>query len=341
MILTILSNFNSVYIADGPTSGAEAYSGIIGKAITAKGGLVRTKMANFEPVRGLVERIPIEFLDNGDVKNMYHFCLVIQEGPNCNPDLREWFNAKPGHVTPARWVTTASNIMVVYMQTPPEDVTPKLKLLVKYILRVYAPIIFSIKENWAFRNGSIHFFNLLMLSKKLLSEKHPTLYKKVVATLQNNGFFANMENILVTMCHDQDPKINQKAIAIIEQLRKQKQPEIPRRFAVPKINFEAEFYYELIDLDNFDVANFASPPILSSHSIDDLKHQDWKEDYLKICCHSQHIERLVSVTSESALHAIGQEKRHAWVINKTQVSKEVSTNFKKSDYYGLVASLQN
>ena len=336
-----MTNFDYFGIPDGPTSGATAYSGWIGGQMTVKGGLVRTKMVNFKPIRGLVERIPIEFLDNSDVKHMYHFCLIIQEGPNCDPDLLAWFDAKPGHVTPARWVTTASNIMVVYMQTPPEIVTPEMRLLVKYIVRVYAPVLLSIKQNWSFRNGSVHLFNLLQLSRKLLSEKHPTLYGEVKTTIQNNAYFANMENILVTMCHDQDPKINQKAIAIIEQLRKQKQPEIPRRFAVPKINFEAEFYYELIDLDNFDAANFASPPILSSHSIDDLKHQDWKEDYLKICCHSQHIERLVSVTSESALHAIGQEKRHAWVINKTQVSKEVSTNFKKSDYYGLVASLQN
>ena len=298
-------------------------------------------MVKFEPVKGLVERIPIEFLDNSDVKNMYHYCLVVQEGPNCDPDLKEWFEAKPGHVTPARWVTTASNILVVYMQTPPDEVTPKLKLLVKYIVRVYAPSIFCIKMNWAFRNGPIHFFNLLMLSKKLLSKKHPTLYEGCKTTLQNNGYFANMENILVTMCHDEDPKINQKAIAIIENLRQQEEPKIPRKFTVPKINFEAAFYYELIDLDNFDAANYASPPILSNHSLDDLKKKHWKENYLKICCHSQHVERLVSVTSQSALHAIGQEKRHAWIINKTQVSKEVSTNFKKSDYYGLVASLQN
>ena len=336
-----ITNFFSICIADGPTSGATKYSGPIGGPITEKDGLVRTKMADFVPIRGLVERIPIEFLDNTDVRNMYHYCLCVQEGPKADPELLEWFNAKPGHVTPARWVTTASNILVFYMQTPPNEVTPQLKVLVKFILRVYAPSIFCIKQNWAFRNGPIHLFNLLQLSRKLLSEKNPTLYAEVKATLQNNAYFANMENILVTMCHDQDTKINQKAIGIIEMLRKQEKPEIPRKFRVPKINFEAKFYYEMIDLDDFDASDFTSPPILSSHTIEDLKEKNWKENYLKICCHSQHIERLVSVTSESALHAIGQKKRHAWIINKTQVSKEVSTNFKKSDYYGLVAALQN
>ena len=330
-----------ICIADGPTSGAESYSGWIGGAITESGGQKRTKMVNFEPVRGLVERIPIEFLDNTDVKHMYHYCLIIQEGPNCDQDLKEWFDAKPGHVTPARWVTTASNILVFYMQTPPKNVTPELKLLVKYIVRVYAPCLLSIKQNWAFRNGPIHLFNLLMLSKKLLSKKHPTLYKRVTDTIQNNAFFANMENILVTMCHDQDPKINEKAISIIDFLRKQEQPKIPRKFKVPQINFDAEFYYDLINLDNFDAADFTSPPILSTHSIDDLKNKEFKDDYLKICCHSQHVERAVSLVSEAALHAIGQERRHAWIINKTQVCEELKTNFKKSDYYGLVASLQN
>ena len=299
-------------------------------------------MAQFEPVKGRVERISesqsSQYLDNNDVKNLYHFCLIVQEGPNCDQDLKQWFDTKPGHVTPARWVTTASNILVFYMQTPPNNVTPKLKLLVKYVLRVYAPCLFLIKQNWAFRNGPIHLFNLYMLSKKLLSKNHPTLYQGVKDVLQNNGFFANMEQILVTMCHDQDPQINERAISIIEFLRKQEQPKIPRRFKVPQINFDAEFYYDMVDLNNFNAADFTSPPILSSHSIADLKNKNWQNDYLMICCHSQHVERNVSLTSEAALHAIGQERRHAWIINKTQVCEELKTNFKKSDYYGLVAA---
>ena len=301
-------------------------------------------MANFVPIKGHVERLeadaPDQFLHNNDIKNFYHFCLIVQEGPKCDPDLLRWFEAKPGHVTPARWVTTASNLLVLYMQTPPEEVTPKLKLLVKYILKVYGPCLFLIKQNWAFRNGPIHFFNIFISSKKLLSKNHPTLYEGVKKVLQNNAFFANMENILVTMCHDQDPNVNQKAIEIIQHLREQQQPEIPRKFKVPKLNFDAEFYYELINLDDFEANDFTSPPILSSHSIDDLKEKNWNENYLKICCHSQHVERLVSVTSEAALNVVGQKKRHAYIINKTQYCEDVKTNFKKADYSGLVTPMK-
>ena len=289
-------------------------------------------MADFEPIRGLVEEIPLEFLNNSDVKNLYHYCLCVQRGPTADPELLEWFHATPGTVTPARWVTTGSNILVVYMQTPRDSVTPQLKLLVKFILRAYAPTLFCIKQNWGFRNGPIHFFNMLRLSKSMLEKKHPTLYEGVKDRLQNNAHFAHLEAILVTMCHDQDPKVSQKGIAIIEKLRSQKVPAIPRKVRVPKINFEAAYYYDLIDMDDMNLEDFVSPPILSSHTIEDLKNKNWRDDYLKICCHSQHIERLVSITSEAAIHAIGQEKRHAWIINKCQVSQDFKTNFRKSDF---------
>ena len=292
-------------------------------------------MVDFEPIKGRVEQnIPLEYLNNNDVKNLYHFCLLVESGPNGDPDLLEWFNAKPGHVTPARWITTASNLLVLYMQTP--SPTPELKLLIKFILRCYAPTIFNIKRNWGYRNGPIHLFNLHMLCKKLLSKNHPTLYERVKGTLQNNAHFAHLEHILVTMVHDLDPKVSQRGIKIIEKLRSQNVPEIPRKVRVPEINFDCEFYYDLIDIDSLDLEDFTSPPILSSHSIEDLKSRNFRDDYLWICCHSQHVERLVGLTSLSALNAIGFQKRHAFIINKNQVSQEIPTNFRKSDYCNLV-----
>ena len=74
--------------------------------------------------------------------------------------------------------------------------------------------------------------------------------------------------------------------------------------------------------------------------VDNLKEKNWNENYLKICCHSQHVERLVSVTSEAALNVVGQKKRHAYIINKTQYCEDVKTNFKKADYSGLVTPMK-
>ena len=51
---------------------------------------------------------------------------------------------------------------------------------------------------------------------------------------------------------------------------------------------------------------------------------------MKICCHSQHCERWVGLTSQAALQVIGQEKRHQWLIVKAK--NEIPVNFKKSDW---------
>ena len=121
----------------------------------------------------------------------------------------------------------------------------------------------------------------------MLEKKHPTLYEGVKDRLQNNAHFAHLEAILVTMCHDQDPKVSQKGIAIIEKLRSQRVPAIPRKVRVPKINFEAAYYYDLIDMDDMNLEDFVSPPILSSHTIEDLKNKRWPHlvSFGCITCH--------------------------------------------------------
>ena len=56
-----------------------------------------------------------------------------------------------------RWLTTANSILRLYVQTKkPSNI---LKVLVSYIVNVYAVSFFEIKENSDIRFGSVHFFN--------------------------------------------------------------------------------------------------------------------------------------------------------------------------------------
>ena len=304
-------------------------------------------MKSFKPIKGYVAQfghIPKEFLHNNDVANLYWLCILVQEGPDTHPDIVKRFNCTPGKVTPARWLTCASNILVYYMQSEESENTfddwKRLTLLVKVIVRVYAPSIFNIKENWIFANGPVHFHNNIIRLRQVL-KNHPTLFGNVKTTLQTNAYFCHLENILVGMVHVDDPKINKKAIKIIEELRKQPQPDVPRYFIVPEINIDdSEHFWDLIDLDNIDLSQFVSPPILSAHTIEDLKNKNFHDDYLKICCHSQHVERWVGITSEAAKCAVGHDRRHHWILNKVKTCEAVPTNFKKS-HWSLASKVKN
>ena len=278
-----------------------------------------------------------EFLHNNDIRNLYHrWCLAVY-GPDS--EYAKYYECSSGKVTPARWQTCADNILCLWMQT--EDPDYNLTLLVTIIVKIYCPLTFKIKMNWQYYCGPHHLFGAIKLVKDVLEDypglhiprKCPDLLQKMLGTLQTNGFFGHPEHILVSMLHDHvTPGIKDKAFEIITKLRNQEEQEKPRKMKAPKINMQAKQYWEMVDLDALDLSQFTSPPILSSHTLEQLKSGEFSESYLKICCHSQHVEGWVGITSEAALKAIGQEKRHRWIINREKMCNEIPTNFTKSDW---------
>ena len=305
-------------------------------------------MKQFEPIKtNKICEVPPEYLNNNDVSNLYHRWQLAVFGPNSK--FARHFDYSTGKVTPARWTTTADNILCLWMQT--EDPDYNLTLLVTIIVKIYCPLIFKIKMNWQYYCGPHHLFGAIKLVKDVLENypglhiprKCPDLLQKLLETLKTNGFFAHPEHILVSMLHDHvTPGIKDKALEIVANLRSQEEPEMPRKMRAPisisnpnsnyNINIQARQYWEMVDLDALDLSQFTSPPILSSHTLEQLKNGEFSESYLKICCHSQHVERWVGITSDAALHAIGKEKRHSYIINKEKMSNEIPINFTKSDW---------
>ena len=105
----------------------------------------------FSKVPGLVnaEDVHESLLQNNDISNLFYLCLLIQQGPRSK--YVKSFDCEPGKVTQARWVTTANNAMVYYMQC--KNPTPQLRLIVRIVVNMYAPSIFNIKKNYHFSNG--------------------------------------------------------------------------------------------------------------------------------------------------------------------------------------------
>ena len=322
----------------------------MGKLISEKYGLVRSEMnKRFRPITGKVTDINEEFKHNNDLKIFHDLCMLTQAGPNARQELLDAFKKSPGVVHQARWVTAASNLLCLYLQSmnPSKD----LILVVKIILNIYGPALFYIKENWHVSNGPLHVYNVLQLSKKLLQVERPDLFTLVKNVIQNNGFYLHPENMLLAMVHDQDGPVRRKAIKIIESLREHEEEELDeedlldalvandlgiRRFDIPtNINFEAKSYTQLINFKDFELFQMCSPPILKEYSIDDIKARNFTQDFKKVPAHSQHVERFVSLTSEAGKHAVGQENRHFWILNKMEATSKIPTTATKGDFLAI------
>ena len=313
---------------------------MIGKLISGRrnrGLLGRERpMVQFTPVPGLVGNVDFTWFKkaNNDVKTIVTLSQIVQSGPPKEP-----LSCVPGHVNYARWVTTGSNILYLYTQEP--NPSENLIKLVRYVLNVYVPMLLSIHEGFHVSNGSQHYFNILRLSRNLFQEEKE-LHDVTVATLKHNFYWAHPESLLLKMVYDQRPHVKAKAIQLIEKCRKEEESGIRqyqhdgiRRFEDPKfINFEAQTYDELIDFEKVPV-EFTSPPLLQDYSIEDIKNHNFNELFDSIPCHSQTVERFVSLTSEAATKTVGEDNRHAWLINKTKSTEKISTHFTKDQYAAL------
>lgn len=162
---------------------------------------------------------------------------------------------KPGKVHCARWMTTASRILRVYVSTkhPSDD----LVLMTTFIMKVYIPMWIGIKEKSTFNNGSLHLFNLIYLTRT----HTPALQNSIQNAVNDNFYFSHSENILLTMITDEDANVRKRALDIIYEIR-QRSGGNTRNFKRPEIiNFESEHYSELI---NWEVDEIYEPPITKS-----------------------------------------------------------------------------
>ncbi|GBL76232.1 hypothetical protein AVEN_234498-1 [Araneus ventricosus] len=108
-----------------------------------------------------------------------------------------------------------------------------------------------------------------------------------------------------------------------------------RFFKLPKLNFEAADYIDLIDWSN----SVVTEPPLTMH----IKYKGLREmckgeqfpvlTFEEFSCHTQSVERCVKLISEVAMNVCGETARDGYIRAKFQVSKELPTFDNKGQYY--------
>ena len=251
---------------------------------------------SFKAIPGKVVEIKEDYdeiCQNNDVKHLIDLCLLTQAGPKeADTKLVNAFYKNVGKVHNARWITTASNLLVLYMQE--EDPTDQLVLLVKFILQCYTPSLVNIKQTPHCTNGTRHIWNILQLAKSLLEEDHPEVFSVVVDCLENNAYNFHPEQVVLSMITDTDKNIRDEGGQLIEKFRgqdKERKEEASglkkiRTFKKPKnINLDAKHYSDVVDFGDFDKFDVCSPPILRDYSIEEIKNRNFKDGFKTVPSH--------------------------------------------------------
>lgn len=318
---------------DGRTTGPDTFSGIIGKRVQ---GCEELPIVGFNRIEFRCNVKNLADIANSlstDQRYLFNICNAISNG-----DCSRLAEHKPGKVGHARWITMASRICRLYVSTPrPSDY---LIILVKYVLWVYAPAHFQIKYQSSCLFGSLHLWNIIQASKFLeINAKHRPYLTTVRDSIQRNAFFAHPENLMLAMLNDESQDVRLRGWQKILEIRDVAQASADRVFKIPRINFDARSYIEMIDWESVTVSE---PPVLRGfpvyeENIVELSEKKISEhelgiDVYSLPCHTQAVERTVKLVTEASQNVFGQEQRHGYILN-TLNSRTKLPNFQtKSDF---------
>lgn len=189
---------------DGATQGPKSLLGPIGKQLSTCETL---RLVDFKIIATDVPTILKTNLSS-DQAYLYNMVLAVSSGV-CSESLK---NSNPGKMVHSRWLTTANRILRLYISTA--DPTENLIILAEFIMKVYAPMWFTIKCDPSCLSGAKHLHKSIQLSRYL-----PTDVRKIVDNvIKRNAFFGHHENILLSMLTDERSHIRQLAFHRIKKV---------------------------------------------------------------------------------------------------------------------------
>lgn len=297
-------------LMDGPTTGPESFSGVIGKSLDDS---LKLPIVQFRSIAVNLPKLKYNMKSNElstDQQYLYEITEAISKGI-VSESLAQ---RNPGKVHNSRWLTLANNILRIYIgtQNPSQDLVD----IVTYILKVYVPSWFRIKMNNESVDGPENLLHIIRASRYL-----ETKYQDVVdASIQRNAFFAHPENILLAMIRDNKKSVRKQAYQkiLIARTTQHATKNVVRSFEIPKINFNAKTYSKLIDWRNIQITE---PPLTKHFSNAELQRlvdegdnsDEWNYSGFKLPNHTQAVERCVKVVTETCLKVSGEEKRDGYI----------------------------
>jgi hypothetical protein len=174
------------------------------------------------------------------------------------------------------------------------------------------------------QDAAENFFQIVKLSRALKAQEREIVHR----ILKNNFFSAHPESVLLGLLTHQN--IDHRKLALTQilkarQLRKDLlvDSSAVRKFVCPiSLNFDAECFANLIDWN--DISNsITEPPLTLRYSKRDLLNIVEKNtpDFCEYPNHTQAVERMVKLVTQSSLMYASHDKRHYFILNSLKALK--------------------
>ena len=210
-----------------------------------------------------------------------------------------------GKLSHARWYTTVNRICLLYISKHDDLLDDEskevLKLIIEYIVALYAPMSFLIKQHNHWMEAPFLFLELV----KKLRLLHPRLQLVLRPVYQRGAYCLHPEYLLQAMLFSADPELRKCAVRIIIAIRTgNADPSIgDRSFNSrhqgerhnPPINWQATSLKDIIDLERMmDGHEMLEPPLTCSIPTEDLQRfEKERMEVPRFPLHTQAVERMI------------------------------------------------
>lgn len=156
--------------------------------------------------------------------------------------------------------------------------------------------------------------------------------------IQQNTYYGHPENVILNMMVDERKHIRELAARKVKAARENSVSRSSsssgdiRKFAIPKLNFEASDYYELVNW--VDIPRH-EPPItcnLTDYDIEEAIKSGSMPHLKKYPCHTQAVERHIKVVTDAAKSVCGKERREGYIRAKLESHKKMSKYTTKNEW---------
>lgn len=322
----------------GHTIGPQKYSSKLSKDLE---NCEKKEIVEFTPI--VLENLPLigsdanTVLKSSNFKSDQKVLFNLSQAVSCGKIDESLAQAQLGSLMDVRWTVYANRFLRLYMST--SHPTFALIQVVKFIQKVYVPMLFWVKcyPNWVL--GPQHLYRMLSYSRSLQREQFYIIKEKIL----NNSYFLHSENILLSMIADENKSIRRRAYDAIISLREHNAENEPvRAYIKPtSINFDYEDnlnnfekYSDLIDWRN----EIHEPPFTKKLTIEQLHfymNSDCAINIPALPLHAQATEFNVQLVKNIVTKYAGhdtQEKRIQTKIVARGLNTDFRSNYRKADY---------
>ena len=359
---------------DGGTSGPFTLKGPIGSTLDED--LTELDVIPFKKITNpdfpTLEELVIKDLSK-DQAYLHRMCQAVMQG-EVPSDLA---NQEPGPLSNARWVTLANRLLRKYISTrsPSRKFQSLIHAIINFYApswfqikchprctdgpkNLFKMVEFSkklkedlqeIAQKVLQRNAYFGHPEAILLA--ILADDDEEIRAQGINTILTIRLKANLQGQVSPNEEDDgrgvdeqdddnevDESDSEDAFTLEPSEKKSISSSNVRKFVIPKINFDATTYAELIDWES---SKLTEPPLtLSLTEAELLAFKGTPFEVPHYPCHTQAVERGIRLVSQASSSVVGQEARDGFIRQRIQARKELNKFDTKRDFFAKVEAYE-